>query len=368
MQPSLGNRSRLNWAVVFALALAAPAACSSATSGGDSVSPSSGGSGGGGRSGGSGGTTSSGGSGPATGGSGAGGSGGGSQAGGTGGAAPSGSGGASGGGGGAASGGGAGMASGGSAGSDAAAGDDTPATPTGGDPCAGTKFCEDWDKQTPGQEPKGPFTIERGAAKAEANPAYATVTIDGAKGYSGKQSLHIHLANSPDSARAHLNFNGAPLFPVANEDLFGRAMIFLMKNPPRHWDLTTIFAAANANDEDDTVEQFSLSSSSPDGHIMTVHQPGDKSVDSSDMWPVGKWTCVQWEFKAGAKPTIVVKFDNKVIDKGMNAVLPNWKPPAWKSMFFGWKNFEGAISGDTDLWADDVAFGEKEIPCPPPPK
>jgi hypothetical protein len=33
-------------------------------------------------------------------------------------------------------------------------------------------------------------------------------------------------------------------------------------------------------------------------------------------------------------------------------------------MFFGWKNFEGGISGNIDFWADDLAFGEQEIPCP----
>ena len=59
-----------------------------------------------------------------------------------------------------------------------------------------------------------------------------------------------------------------------------------------------------------------------------------------------------------------IKFDGKVIDKGMNAAQAGWKPGGFKSMFFGWKNFEGGINGVTEFWADDLAFGEKEIPCP----
>ena len=243
---------------------------------------------------------------------------------------------------------------GGGTGTPDAGGGDTPAT--GGNGCEGTKFCEDWEKQTAGQAPTGPFTIQKGG--------YATITVDTSKKYSGKQSLHFHMTNSPNDALMHLNFSGAPLFPFAGEDIHGRVMLFLSRNPSRHWDLTTAFAAGTVDDESQG-EQFSLSGSSPDNHVMSVHQPGDKSVDSSDLWPLNKWICVQWEFAAGATSRIQIKFDGKFIDKGMNASMAAWKPPGFKSMFFGWKNFEGGINGDMDFWADDLAYGEKEIPCPP---
>jgi hypothetical protein len=349
--------------MAWALAACSPAASDSGTGGNGGTS--SGGTGGS-RSGGSPGGSGSGGGAGSTGGSGGSGSGGssgsGASAGSTGG---SGTGGDTGGGGGTsgASGGMAGGTSDASAGTggssgtpDAASADAPPAS--SGDSCAGTKFCEDWEKQTAGQEPKGMFTVQKGG--------YATVTVDTAQHYSGKQSLHFHMANSPDDALMHLNFSGAPLFPFANNDIFGRVMLYLTRNPSRHWDLTTAYAAATVNDESEG-EQFSLSGSSPDNHVMSVHQPGDKSVDSSDLWQLNKWVCVQWEFaadSAGGMSRIQIKFDGKFIDKGMNAAAANWKPGGFKSMFFGWKNFEGGITGNIDYWADDLAFGEKEIPCP----
>jgi hypothetical protein len=227
----------------------------------------------------------------------------------------------------------------------------------GGDPCAGTKFCEDWEKQAAGQAPTGMFTIQKGG--------YAQITVDTTRAYSGKQSVHFHMSNSPNDALMHLNFTGAPVFPLANNDLHGRVMLYLTRNPSRHWDLSTAYAAANVDDNSGG-EQFSLSGSSPDNHVMSVHQPGDKSVDSSTIWPLNKWVCVQWEFAANinGKSHIQIKFDGQFIDSGMEAALANWKPPGFKSIFFGWKNFEGGITGDLEYWADDLAFGEKEIPCP----
>ena len=256
-------------------------------------------------------------------------------------------------------GGGSGGAGTGGAKPDGGAADGPPSSSGAGCQGVTAKFCADFDDQMNGMEPKGPFTIQKGG--------YATITVDSSKAFSGKQSLHFHMANSPNDALMHLNFAGAPVFPFANNDIHGRVMLFLTRNPSRHWDLTTAFAAATVDDES-TGEQFSLSGSSPDNHVMSVHQPGDKSVDSKDLWPLNKWVCVQWEFAAtGTTSSIQIKFDGKFIDKGMNASMASWKPPGFKSMFFGWKNFEGGITGNLDFWADDLAFGEQEIPCPPAP-
>jgi hypothetical protein len=44
---------------------------------------------------------------------------------------------------------------------------------------------------------------------------------------------------------------------------------------------------------------------------------------------------------------------------------PGWKPATFNSMGIGWINFEGGVGGVVDMWIDDLAFGEQEIPCPP---
>ena len=94
-----------------------------------------------------------------------------------------------------------------------------------------------------------------------------------------------------------------------------------------------------------------------------MHQPGDDSVDSTTKFPVGRWACLQWEFK-GTPHVITVKLDGQFIEKGMTLAKGSWKSATWNSMGIGWINFEGAVAGVIDMWIDDLAFGEQEIPCP----
>lgn len=53
--------------------------------------------------------------------------------------------------------------------------------------------------------------------------------------------------------------------------------------------------------------------------------------------------------------------DGEVTDQGE---LTRWNAGAWRKLNFGWINFQSA-SGDVEMWFDDIAFGEQEIPCPP---
>jgi hypothetical protein len=229
-----------------------------------------------------------------------------------------------------------------------------------GSGCTGVtaKFCADFDGQDQmnGQPPKGAFTFNKGG--------YATMTVDNTQKYSGRQSMHIKLVNSPDSGYARLQF-GAPLLPFASNDIHGRLMIFLTRNVKNHWDLVTAFASDKIDDSE-SVTQDTFGSYGTDGHIESVHQPGDDSVDSSTKFPVGRWACLQWEYKGDpAAHKITVKMDGQYIDKGMMMAKGSWKPATFKSLGIGWINFEGGVGGTIDMWIDDLALGEQEIPCPP---
>jgi hypothetical protein len=256
-------------------------------------------------------------------------------------------------------GGGSGGAGTGGAKPDGGAADGPPSSSGAGCKGVTAKFCSDFDDQMNGMEPKGPFTLNKGG--------YATMTVDTGKKYSGAQSLHIALNNSPDSGHARLQF-AAPLLPLPSNDIHGRLMIFLDRNVKNHWDLVTAFASTSINDSE-SVTQDTFGSYGSDGHIESVHQPGDDSVDSTTKFPVGKWACLQWEFKGtpGMPHVITVKLDGQFIDKGMTLAKASWKPATWNSMGIGWINFEGGVSGTINMWIDDLAFGEQEIPCPPAP-
>ena len=144
-------------------------------------------------------------------------------------------------------------------------------------------------------------------------------------------------------------------------------MVFLAKNVGNHWDLVTAFGTDKPVD-DDAFTQYTLGSMG--GHMMAVYQPGDDSVDSSTQFPVNRWACIQWEFMGAADGTHLLRFrvDGQLIDKGEitkgGIANKNWKPTTWKSMTFGWINFGNANSA-VDMWVDNLAFGEQDIPCPP---
>jgi hypothetical protein len=225
---------------------------------------------------------------------------------------------------------------------------------TGGG-CAGSgaKLCDDFDMQTAGAEPKGMYSIEKSSA--------GMLTVDNMKAFSGTQSLHIHLNNPPGDSKAQLAFM-APLLPFANNDVHGRAMVWLVKNPGAHWDFATAFGTDKPAD-DDTKIQYTVGSMA--GHMMAVYQPGDDSVDSTTPFPVGKWACLQWEFKHGADGHLLkMMVDGKVVDKG-EVTKNNWPGTTWKSMKVGFVTW-GSVNMAVDMWLDDLAISDAAIPCPPP--
>jgi hypothetical protein len=228
----------------------------------------------------------------------------------------------------------------------------------GGCAGSGAKLCDDFDAQMMGAEPKGMYSIEKMGG---------TLTVENTKPFSGTQSLHIHLNNPPGDSKAQLAFV-APLLPFANNDVHGRVMVWLMKNPGAHWDFATAFGTDQPQD-DDTKIQYTVGSMS--GHMMAVYQPGDDSVDSTTPFPVGKWACLQWEFKGAADGTHLLKMmvDGQVVDKGQitkgGIAKSNWPATTWKSMKVGFVTW-GSVNFAVDMWLDDLAISDSDIPCPAP--
>jgi hypothetical protein len=205
-------------------------------------------------------------------------------------------------------------------------------------------FCEDFEAQTVAKAPAGMFTV-RGA-----------VVVDNAKAYSGKQSAHIHLDNPRPDTSAQMVF-GKPFLPTASKDIYGRAMVWMNAVPGCcsmsnniHWDLTTAKAGG---------VEYTLGSMF--GNFMPVYQPGDDSVDTKTKWPEMKWVCIQWTFKGSGAGFLDVKVDGVRAQPGIP--VTKWAPATWTYLDFGWINFQQS-SIPVDMWFDDLAFGETEIPCP----
>jgi hypothetical protein len=255
--------------------------------------------------------------------------GGGSSSGGTGGTGTGGSGGAPSG----------GTSSGGTGGSGG-----TPASGCAG--LSGTKFCQDWDGLGMGK-PSGDFSVSDG------------VVVDTTKAFSGTQSLHFLKLAKPADGTPNIRFTKQ--FPLASNDMHGRAMVYMAQTPQTtsHWNFIT--SSNSGNTEWSIGGQY--------GKFELVCDPPDNGLDSKTPFPGGKWACLQWEFKypGNDNTTFVTKVDGVAVDQGeftgANSKGEKWKAGTWNNLKIGWEIF-GDSDIDVEFWVDDLAFGEQPIPCP----
>jgi hypothetical protein len=242
---------------------------------------------------------------------------------------------------------------------------------SGGSGCMGvmSSFCDDFEAQATGAAPKGMFTTR--------NSGGATFAIETSKAYSGTKSAHIHVPKGTGGntdPTAQMVFSSQ--FPVAMNDLHGRVMVFLTKNPnytgkPNiHWDLLS----ANGGGKTYTLGSM-YNDVAKAGAFMPVYQPGDRSIDTSTPFPENRWACVQWQFRFGGAggDLLELKMDGNVIDLGKTTAegspitgghIAAWPAGAWARLTFGYVHFSSPTPIDVDLWFDDLAFGGQEIPCP----
>ena len=230
-------------------------------------------------------------------------------------------------------------------------------------------FCDDFEMQPTAAPPQGMFSVNTSGR--------ATMMVETTKAYSGAKSVHIHVpqgAGGGTDPTAQLTFTKQ--FPIAANDVHGRAMVFLTRNPngtgnPNiHWDLVWT-SAGN--------KQYVLGSMYNDGAkagaFMPVYQPPDDSIDTSTPWPEGVWDCIQWEFRYGGSggDLLEIKQNGKVIDLGTSTAsgkaisqghVATWAAGAWSNLVFGYVHYSTPTPIDVDLWFDDLAFGPQEILCP----
>jgi hypothetical protein len=207
------------------------------------------------------------------------------------------------------------------------------------------KFCDDFEAQTEGQAPQGDFTVD------------GPITVDTSKAYSGTKSLKI----TKPSPTGQLRFTKQ--FPL--NDLHGRAMFYVGQVPQGsgngpHWDLVVAIA--------DTGHNWEIGGMY--GKWLFIIDPPDTGVGAG-AFPTGKWFCLQWQYKfagAGQDHTFVAKLDGTVMQNGMftgsDAEGHHWDAGPWKNLSIGLTSYQDPV--DTDVWMDDIAFGEQEIACPAP--
>jgi hypothetical protein len=324
-------------------------------------------------------TAGAGGAGALAGASGGSGAGAGAASGGGSGAAGGGSGGAGAAGGtGGGAGGASGDAGGGGAGGSADAGtaaDDGGSVATSGTGCKGATVCYDFEECA---TPKGWTVPNYPTDPGEGNQGAGSILVDAVMAHGGKCSLHMKDFSGNQPQHAFIASLPASFGPV----MWGRAWVYNTATPTAHGALVkTRYAIPNSTDVDWYEVGYELHN-----YDGIWHSPLPPSglpewvMQSNTTIVIGKWTCVEWLFDAqngtqpqAADPRIWQDGVEVTFKPGFEYDLSNTKglprpvtPKA--SDFVGIEvglTMYHSIDQVTNIYLDDLAFGNQRVGCNP---
>lgn len=244
---------------------------------------------------------------------------------------------------------------------DATAGSDS--GPVAGD-CSGALLCDDFEDDAPGM-PGAPWAV---------STSQATLEVIEGDAYSGTRAIHITTEGGDGTyRRAFMSVEGAPVFPIASNVVWGRMMARFASVPAGavHW--------TNIQGEGD-VEGMGFRGlyrygGMNDGRILANYETQGVGSDcwrnSQTVMPSGTWTCLEWHYDG---PTDTMEFfvdgapidDVSVIGQGDGCIThdtgDNWYAPVFDTMRLGWEHYQA--TGAQEMWLDDVALDDERIGCP----
>jgi hypothetical protein len=233
--------------------------------------------------------------------------------------------------------------------------------------CAGLRYCEDFESYgdagtLENGKSLGPWKINVGGK--------VVMSIDGDKPYSGKYSLHItEPANDTTASDGLLHQAAASGGLVTGNDVWGRAMIWYSTDgtnnlPQGH---SWVFQA-QGNSAAESNKNVSMNVANSGGqYFLNYHSATSAEQSVTGGKPAGgKWLCMQWEYNgSGATPVD----EGKIIIDGTVVVdakkqTPNWDfATPWTNFDFGFQHYQ-SITNSMDVYLDDFALDDKEVPCP----
>ena len=233
-------------------------------------------------------------------------------------------------------------------------------------------FCEDFESQTPGEAPGGPWLSD------------GTIAVDTAQAHAGAQSVRLDTSAGWDG-RALLGLDGVDVFPTAH--FFGRMHLYVTEASPDgvHW---TMIQAAGMTEADDVWDGPFMAELRYGGmhqkRLMANYDtPGTYATPptgpASDCWqhaqqvmPEARWACLEWEFDSETD-TMRLWLDGEPVDNlelgttGEGCVNPGTQgtwfyPDTFERLDLGWVDYQDS-GGERELWIDDVALGFERLGC-----
>jgi hypothetical protein len=205
------------------------------------------------------------------------------------------------------------------------------------------------------------------------------VSVDTTHAHSGANSVHFKTPGNTSFEHAFISLQGAPYFPVADNVLFGRMMIYVTQVPTKtaHWTLiqglgTMIPGQPNLNE---AVYRYGgqINGDQLMANYDTKPTSSDCAQRSTTKVPQSKWTCVEWRFDGKLKEldfwldgtlnqalSVRQKANNTGVCQNQ-AWSGVWEPPTFSSIGIGFQHYQQAPG---ELWIDDFAIDTKQIGCP----
>jgi hypothetical protein len=240
-------------------------------------------------------------------------------------------------------------------------------------------FCDDFEDDQAGAPPGDGWLVEqKGAPRIE---------VDDSRAFSGEKSVRITAAGRETAFIARA---GGPLFPLAGNVLYGRAMMFLDAAPEDkvHW--TLIEGSGIAKDGSHRIKyryggQFPITDEAGfrGNRLMANYEtnalPGSGVEAKSDCWhhardqtvmPTGRWVCLAFELD-GRSDGMKLWQDGALLDDltvdgaGQGCVHQDktyrWQAPVFDRIDLGWESYQEDET--RSLWIDDVALGDRPLSC-----
>jgi hypothetical protein len=236
---------------------------------------------------------------------------------------------------------------------------------------AGALLCEDFDKY---------------ASAADLAPAWmvtataATLTVDATKPF-GPSGKALHVVAPPGTPTGVIVKQGAPLFPIAGNVLYGRVMLWLTQTPGGfyHWNDMQAAGTLPGSTQYAKYGWGGQGGKVLAGYTVRDNPAGPALVDcskpSATAIPEKRWVCVEWEFDGMANDmhywfdgTLLADVD--VIKTGTRCVNARdlgstWQAPVFDSLSVGWQQYQPS-NGALEFWMDELVVGTKKIGCPAP--
>ncbi len=240
--------------------------------------------------------------------------------------------------------------------------------------CPEGAFCDSFEKSAVGASPDGAWSVER-----RGEPS---IRIDNGDAYRGRQSVKIEAVGKET---AFLSLRGAPVFPMADNIIYGRSMMKLESAPTErvHW---TMIEGKGISRDGSQVIEYRYGGAKPieeDGifkgsRLMANYETpkGQKtdcwhSAKKRTVMPTGRWVCLVFAFD-GRENSMTLGIDGELLDDlsvsgvGQGCMhAPDdyrWEAPIFDQINLGWETYKEDVQ--RTLWIDDVAISDRPLSCP----